>query len=133
MRSFFAILAGFFTVVIVSRTCDYAFHEVHPGYVAPAIVGAGVALIVLLYGNFSILIGGYITGIISHKHHVMNGAILGVLELMIYIFIDIKHWREAPAWFHILGLLLVVPVSAWGASTAAKRQERKAAADLATT
>jgi MFS-type transporter involved in bile tolerance (Atg22 family) len=128
MRSFLAILAGFFTVPIVSFTCDYAFHELHPGYVAPAIVGNGVALVVLLYGTFSVLIGGYVTGMISRKNHVRNGVILGVIGLAISIFVDIRTWHQAPAWYHILGLALVVPVSAYGSHLAAQRQQRRAVA-----
>ena len=128
MRSFFAILAGFFTVPIVSFTCDYAFHELHPGYGPHAVIGGGVALIVLLYGLFSILIGGYVTGIISRKHHLINGVILGVLGLIISIVFDIKFWQQAPAWYHIAGLVLVVPLSAYGAHVAGKRQQSRAAA-----
>jgi len=128
MRSFFAILAGFFTVPIVSFTCDYAFHELHPGYGPHAVIGGGVALIVLLYGLFSILIGGYVTGIISRKHHLINGVILGCLGLIISIVFDIKFWHQAPVWYHLAGLLLVVPLSAYGAHVAGKRQQSRAAA-----
>jgi hypothetical protein len=126
MRSFFAILAGFFTVPIVSFTCDYAFHELHPGYGPHAIIGGGVAAIALLYGTFSILIGGYITGMISRAKYVMNGVILGCVGLLIAIPVNIKFWSQAPAWYHIVGLLVVVPVSALGAHLAGKRHERRA-------
>jgi len=128
MRSFFAILAGFFTVFIVSRAFDFAFHELHPGYAAPVVIGWGIALIVLVYGNFSILIGGYVTGMISRKNYVTNRVILGCLGVIISIIVDIKHWGDAPAWFHIIALLLVVPVSAYGAHLAGQRQERRALA-----
>jgi len=131
MRSFFAILAGFFTVPIISFTCDYAFHELHPSYGPHAVIGNGVALIALTYGTIAILIGGYVTGMIARKKYATHGAILGCIGLLIAIPVNIKIWHQAPAWYHILGLLLVVPVSAWGASIAGKRQERRAAADLA--
>jgi hypothetical protein len=127
LRSILAILAGFFTVPIVSFTCDYAFKELHPGYGPQAYIGGGVALIVLLYGTFSVWLGGYITGMISRRHYVLHGVILGCLGLLIAIPVNIKMWHEAPAWYHIIGLLLVVPVSAWGAHMAGKRHERKAA------
>jgi hypothetical protein len=128
MRSFFAILAGFFTVPIISFTCDYAFKALYPGYGPHAYISGGVAVIVLLYGLFSILVGGYVTGMISRKNYIMNGAILGCLGLLISIWFDITHWSEAPAWYHIAGLLLVVPLSAYGAHLAGQRQQRKALA-----
>ena len=124
MRSFFAVLAGFFTVPIVSFTCDYAFHQIHP--IAPhAYFGGWVALIVLLYGTFSVLLGGYITGMIARHKQVMLGAILGGIGLLISIPVNIKIWHQAPAWYHITALLLVVPVSAYGAHLAAQRQARR--------
>jgi len=125
MRSFFAVLAGFFTVPIVSFTCDYAFHQIHPAYGPNAYIGGWVALIVLLYGTFSVLLGGYITGMIARHKQVMLGAILGGIGLLISIPVNIKIWHEAPAWYHIIGLLLVVPVSAYGAHLAAQRQARR--------
>jgi hypothetical protein len=127
MRSFFAVLAGFFAVPIISFTCDYAFHVLHPAYGPDAYFGGGVALIVLIYGTFSVLIGGYITGMIARHRQVLLGVILGCLGLLIAIPFNIKTWHQAPAWYHLVGLILVVPVSAWGAHLAGKRQERRAA------
>lgn len=125
MRSFFAVLAGFFTVPIVSFTCDYAFHQIHPAYGPHAYIGGGVAVIVLLYGTFSILLGGYITGMIARHKQVMLGVILGCIGLLISIPVNIKIWHEAPAWYHIAALVLVVPVSAFGAHLATQRQARR--------
>ena len=127
MRSFLGILAGFFTVPIVNLSCNYAFQTIHPAFNADAYFGGGAALIVLIYGTFSVLLGGYVTGLIARHHYVLNGLILGCLGLVMSIVWDIKFWHEAPAWFHIIGLLLVVPVSIWGAHLAGKRQERRAA------
>jgi len=128
MRSVLAILAGFFTVPIVSFTCDYAFHELHPGYGPHAYIGGGVALIVLIYGTLSVLLGGYVTGMIAHKSQMLHGVILGCLGLLIAIPVNIKIWGEAPAWYHIIGLLLVVPVSAYGAHVAGQRRAKRVSA-----
>jgi len=125
MRSFIAVLAGFFTVPIVSLTCDYAFHQIHPAHGPHAYISGGVAVIVLLYGTFSVLLGGYITGMIARHRQVMLGAILGGIGLLISIPVNIKIWHQAPAWYHITALLLVVPVSAYGAHLAAQRQARR--------
>jgi len=129
MRSFLGILAGFFTVPIVSVSCDYAFHAIHPAYAPGVYIGGGMALIVLIYGNLSVLLGGYVTGIIAKHRFVINGLILGCLGLLIAVPVHIfKIWNQWPVWFHIVDLLLVVPVSIWGAHLAGKREQRRAAA-----
>jgi cation transport ATPase len=128
MRSFLGILAGFFTVPIVNLSCNYAFQTIHPAFNADAYFGGGAALIVLIYGTFSVLLGGYVTGIIARHRYVMNGLILGCLGLLFAGVYHFKHWNLSPVWFHIIALLLVVPVSVYGAHLAGKRHERKALA-----
>ena len=127
MRSFLGILAGFFTVPIVSVSCDYAFHGIHPAYSPDAYFAGGVALIVLIYGTLSVLLGGYVTGIIAKHRFVINGLILGCLGLVPAGLYHYKYWHLSPVWFHIVDLLLVVPVAIWGAHLAGKREERRAA------
>ena len=122
MRSFLGILAGFFTVPIVSVSCDYAFQAIHPAYNPAAYFGGGVALIVLIYGTLSVLLGGYVTGLIAKHSYMMNGLILGCLGLLFAGVYHYKHWHLSPVWFHIIDLLLVVPMSIWGAHLAGKRQ-----------
>ena len=129
MRSFLGILAGFFTVPIVSVCCDLAFHGIHPAYGSGVYIGGGMALIALIYGNLSVLLGGYVTGMISQGYHVRNGLILGVLGLLIAAPVHIfKIWNLWPVWFHIIDLVLVVPVAIYGSHLAGKREERKLAA-----
>lgn len=128
MRSFLGILAGFFTVPIVSVCCDLAFHAIHPAYGAGVYIGGGMALIVMIYGNLSVLLGGYVTGMISRGHYVRNGLILGILGLLIAAPVHIfKIWHLWPVWFHIADLLLVVPVAIYGAHLAGKRQQNREA------
>jgi hypothetical protein len=128
MRSFLGILAGFFAVPIVNRVFDLAFQAIHPAYVPGMYIGGGMALIVLIYGTFSVLLGGYVTGLIARHKYVLNGLILGCLGLLFAGVYHIKYWHQWPVWFHIIDLLLVVPVAIYGAHLAGKRQERKALA-----
>jgi tetrahydromethanopterin S-methyltransferase subunit C len=86
-----------------------------------------MALIVLIYGTFSVLLGGYVTGLIARHHYVLNGLILGCLGLLFAGVYHFKFWHQWPVWFHIIDLLLVIPVAIWGAHLAGKRQERRAA------
>jgi len=125
MRSFFAVLAGFVTVPIIAVSADNAFHAIHPAFGPDSYISGGTAVIVLLYSTFAVWLGGYITGMIARSRQVMLGVILGCIGFLISIVVDILLWHHAAAWYYIIGLVTVVPVSAWGAHVAGKRYERK--------
>ncbi len=72
---------------------------------------------VLLGSGFTVL-GGYIAGSIARESRLFNAALVGVTG----IFIGLFFWGEAPLWYDMTGLLLIVPAACLGGFIAVKRE-----------
>ena len=59
------------------------------------------------------LAAGYLTALIA-RENVRSTLILGVLLLLVGIGVEAMAWNYIPAWYHIIFLLLLIPLTVAG-------------------
>ena len=116
MRSFVALLAGFFAVVILSLGTDSALAAVHIfpplGHsMADRLFAVGIAYRVV-YG----VLGGYITARLAPNRPMLHSLLGGAVGLIINIAVTIATWDRTPAlgphWYPLALIVITMPC-AW--------------------
>jgi hypothetical protein len=81
-------------------------------------------LVLLLVGSVLIsLLSGYVTGRISGLAWTIPAAALGLLLLATGVFVQLKLWYSIPLWYHLIFLLLLMPMTVLGARLRARSQK----------
>jgi hypothetical protein len=78
-------------------------------------------LVILLVGSVLIsLLAGYVTSRISGLQWTLPAGALGVLLLATGVFVQLKLWYLIPLWYHLIFLLLLMPMTILGARLRAR-------------
>jgi hypothetical protein len=78
-------------------------------------------LVLLLVGSVLIsLLSGYVTSRISGMEWALPAGALGMLLLATGVFVQLKLWYLIPLWYHLLFLLLLMPMTILGARMRAR-------------
>jgi hypothetical protein len=78
-------------------------------------------LVLLLVGSVLIsLLSGYVTSRISGLQWALPAGALGVLLLATGVFVQLKLWYLIPLWYHLIFLLLLMPMTILGARLRAR-------------
>ena len=77
---------------------------------------APTPLLLLLAGSvvFS-LVSGYVTARLAGEPSTMPALVLGILLLAVGIFFQLKMWNVIPAWYNVIFLVLLIPMTLAGA------------------
>src|SRR3569623_675517 len=82
-------------------------------------------LVMLLVGSVLIsLLSGYVASRISGLQWALPAAALGLLLLATGVFVQLKLWYLIPLWYHLIFLVLLMPMTVLGARLRARSQER---------
>jgi hypothetical protein len=71
-----------------------------------------ILCLMTLYVAVFATVGCYLTARIAPSHPMRHALILGAIGLVISLYATTKMWGSAPAWYHIINLVLVMPY-AW--------------------
>ncbi len=122
LRSAAAILAGFLTTFILAVGSDALLHKIMPGSFGDDGMAHGLALwVALVYTAVFGAAGAYVAARLAPGHPLRHALILGAIALLLSVIATIQLWHTAPAWYHILAVLLVLP-SAWCGGMLFERQ-----------
>jgi hypothetical protein len=78
-------------------------------------------LVLLLVGSVLIsLLSGYVTSRNSGMEWALPAGALGMLLLATGVFVQLKLWYLIPLWYHLLFLLLLMPMTILGARMRAR-------------
>ena len=81
---------------------------------ATTLVSDPLILVVnLLRSFFTSLMAGYIAALVAGEYK-RSTMILGVILIAIGVFIEYTFWNLAPAWYHILFVLFLLPMTVLG-------------------
>lgn len=118
-------MAGFIFIGALSTGSDLVMMRVFPEAFTPdgASFDRTVLVIMTLYVAVFAIAGCYLTARLAPSHPMRHALILGALGLVLKIGASTAMWDTAPAWFHILGLVLVMPY-AWIGGWLRERQVR---------
>jgi hypothetical protein len=114
MRSVIAIVAGFVLIAALSFGADAVLRSVLPSVFSSTgrVESAPVLLLVIAYVFVFAVVGCYLTARLAPSSPLKHALVLGVLGLIFNIIGTIALWNSAPAWYHVVALLLVMP-AAW--------------------
>jgi hypothetical protein len=132
VRSFVAVIVGFFTIVLLFLAGDALLRYV---IIPRAFSDTGrtesvpLLLFMLLYVFAVGLLGCWLAARIAQRKAMKYALILGVVVLFFGLLGAITLWETAPPWYHILSVLLIMP-AAWVGGTLGQRQLARGAAPL---
>lgn len=114
IRSVIAIVVGFLLIGLLAFGADFALKSAMPGVFSPTgrVDNAGVLLLMMAYVFVFAVAGCYITARLAPHSPLKHALILGVLGLIFNVLGTWAMWETAPAWYHVVSLLLVMP-AAW--------------------
>lgn len=60
------------------------------------------------------LLAGVVTALIARARPVVHGVWAGIVLLAVGVFVQLQFWDQAPIWYHLTFLVLLVPGCALG-------------------
>lgn len=125
-RSIGVIVLGFVVIGVLSFGADAVLRSVLPGAfdAAGRVDSTPVLLLIILYVGLFATAGCYLTARLAPNHPMRHALILGALGLAFNIAGTVSLWNTAPAWYHMVSLVLVMPY-AWLGGWLRERQVRE--------
>jgi len=126
-RSIIAVVAGFVFIGALSFGADAVMRNKMPEVFGASgrVDSAPVLLLMAAYVMVFAVAGSYLTAFLAPRNPMKHALVLGALGLIFNIAGTIALWETAPAWFHIISLLLVMPY-AWLGGRLREMQLRQA-------
>ncbi|HVE79536.1 MAG TPA: hypothetical protein VNA89_11765 [Gemmatimonadaceae bacterium] len=122
LRSILAVAAGFLVTVLLAVGSDYLLMAAMPGAFSPdgRVERTSLLLFALAYGALFAVAGAYVTGRLAPGRPVTHALILGAIALALSIVVSASRWDNAPAWYNLAALAVILP-AAWAGGTLAMR------------
>lgn len=122
VRSIAAVFAGLCLILALSLAADVAAPVLLPrAFAGPDAGGAaGLLVLTLTYVAFATAAGGYLTARLAASRPARHALVLGLLSLVLVVVGTAFTWSSAPAWYHVLSLVVVVPFALAGGSLRAR-------------
>jgi hypothetical protein len=116
MRSFWAVVAGFLFIMVLSLGADKIMMSMSPWAFNAngGTTNMAILLLMTVYVAVFAVVGSYLTARLAPSAPMKHALILGVLGLIFSGIGTAKMWDTAPAWFHIINLALVLPYAWYG-------------------
>lgn len=114
LRSAGAVIAGFVFIGALSFGADAILRALVPGAYDAAGRATSVPILLAIQAYVAVFAvsGCYLTARIAGRRPMLHALVLGALGLVFNVAGAIALWDTAPAWYHILSLVLVMPY-AW--------------------
>lgn len=127
IRTILAVIVGFCVWSILWVGSNELFKVLSPGWYAaseaafmkavtnkePITADSMVLLIHLVLSVIVSFISGYITALVAGENK-RSPLWLGVVLLLVGILVEAAYWSYIPIWYHLLFLILLVPVTVAG-------------------
>ena len=115
LRSIGAIVTGFIVIAALAFGADAVLRALVPSaFDGLRIVSTPVLLLAIGYVGLFAVFGCYLTARLAPNRPMTHALVLGALGLVFNIAGSIAMWGSAPAWYHIVNLLLVMPYAYLG-------------------
>jgi len=136
IRSVLAVLAGIVVLTIVSFGIEAAVDPLLMRMFAVALPDAAALsrnfparLLMLAYTTSSIGLGGYVTAWIAKRARIWHAAIMSAVEVTFTLYVMIAapfpEAHQAPLWWWIAGMILMVPAACLGAELRVRQSSRR--------
>ena len=123
LRSIVAIVVGFVLIGALAMGTDMVVMQAVPSAFDDAgrTRDIGILMLMAAYVAVYAITGCYVTARLAPNRPMRHALILGALGLAMNIAATVSLWGTAPAWYHILNLVLVMPY-AWIGGRLRERQ-----------
>ena len=114
IRSILAVVAGFVAIAVLSLGADVVLRTLLSRRFSPdgGTSDPAVLLIVLFYSAALGVLGCYLAARLAPRKPMTHAMVLGFIGLLLSIMATVANWKTAPAWYHVIALLLILP-AAW--------------------
>jgi hypothetical protein len=114
LRSIAAVAIGFVFIGALAVGADMVLKSVLPGAfdAAGRVDEVPVLLLIMGYVGLFAVTGCYLAARLAPGRPMLHALVLGALGLVFNVAGTVAMWHTAPAWFHVVSLLLVMPY-AW--------------------
>jgi hypothetical protein len=127
VRIILGVIAGFVAWSIVWVGGESMLASVSPGWLGQYSIDAQrsladgsaftpdpmIAVIYLIRCIVTSVIGGYIAALVAGEYK-RSTMILGIILVFVGLVVEILAWSIAPAWYHILFIILLYPMTVLG-------------------
>ena len=127
LRIILGVIAGFIVWSIIWVGMDALLSVISPDWFgknltdfqnavelnAPFVTPVSVSVYLIFQSVLCSLIAGFAAAAIAKENRKSTLA-LGVLLLITGVFVEASHWNYLPIWYHILFLLLLIPMTVLG-------------------
>ena len=133
LRSILAVVVGYLFIGLLSFGADAGLRSAFPDAYSPTgrVDSLGILLLTMAYVAIIAIAGCYITARMAPRNPMKHALILGVLGVITQVAMWAQFWNTAPAWFHIVSALLVMPYAWIGGRIREKQLERGGAPAIA--
>lgn len=109
-RSFVAVFSGFFLIAALSFGTDLALKAAMPALFDANGRTDSVAVLLLTIGYVGLYatLGCYLAARMAPRHPMTHALALGALGLVFNAVGTYATWDTAPAWYHVVSLILVM-------------------------
>ena len=122
LRSIVAIVVGFVLIAALAMGTDMLVMRAFPAAFNDGVTNdLSILMLMAAYVAVYAITGCYVTARLAPDRPMRHALILGGLGLVMNVVATISLWGTAPAWYHILNLLLVMPY-AWVGGRIRERQ-----------
>jgi hypothetical protein len=113
LRSILAVAAGFILAAVLDLGGDFAARMIAPDSFDSFgnATDTGLLALTLVYSSLFGILGAFVTARLAPSRPVRHALILGVIVLLIALWATVQMWGTAPAWYHIVALISVLPES----------------------
>lgn len=133
LRTILAVIVGFILWSFLWTGSDAIFSAISTDWgktssefqaavrnTTPYTLSATILLVLLIKSFIISIISGFFTALIA-RENLKSTCILGVLLLLFGIFIQSVYWNYMPLWYHVLFLLLLIPMTILGGKLKAQK------------
>ncbi len=123
LRSVLAIVTGFVVIGFLAFGTDAIMHSVFPDEFGPnnRVDDVGILVLTEVYVFIYATFGCWLCARIARRRPMFHALVLGALGLAFNMIGSYMMWNTAPAWYHIVALLVAMP-AAWLGGRIAERQ-----------
>ena len=112
-KTILSIFTGFAVWTVLWLSTNAGLRAGFPDWYNKAPGSAPSSAVVLAATIICSLLAGFTTANISETWRPV--IILSVLQLLVGILVTVSYWNSAPLWYHLMFLLLIIPMHLLGA------------------
>ncbi|UCG31816.1 MAG: hypothetical protein JSU68_09130 [Phycisphaerales bacterium] len=118
VRSIVSVLAGFVVWSVIWLVAGQGVRAAMSGAFAEdgSTSSVGVSLLMLVASVICSLAAGYVAALVARGRILTHGLVLGIILLAVGVMVEIQHWTKMPLWYHLVFLVLLIPVTVGGAA-----------------